>query len=545
MVARGACYDPATMKKHLAAIVFVAGCLLLIADRVAWASVSQWREDQALSMWLGSHFFSQPTPVGLLNSVGIPNPNGIAIVGLLLSPLPGLFAVSIFLGCVSAAAAFVVVVPERKELRRMWPALVVLWSSIHLRGLGVELWGQWLMIPMDLLFIAASVAYLRRPRLVHWGIVGVLIFAAPAIYLAGLVNAVVFAMVWIAVVLYAKLRLRREVTFRWFHVAATLLPIAVTAFFVTWLPYLRVVSMQGVVHRVGLPFGQRLKESFLALVTMPAALGDLLRCGLAPLLQADDIVRPAAFALAALSGLAASIQVIVLAVAAVLVIKRKHANGSGLEASVIAALLIVLSFPLSPLLGGFLWHRGERLDQSIQFLPLLLLILFSVPLSIDHAMVRRTTIVLVVLFGVTSTMAGLIVVNDHLQYRGPILSQADVPLIQKTAAVRWIANDWRARSHSRPVPVAYELVGIWRFLPAYGKLVSRWYPGQMSIGRAFDYELLRQYGLANAYEGLVDRPNQQARYVVSYAFMPPPSYVSANASEHLFGRLRVSVQERR
>lgn len=531
------------MRKHLAATMFVAGCLLVIADRVAWAGVSQWREDQALSMWLGSHFFSQPTPVGLLNSVGIPNPNGVAIVGLLLLPLPGLFAVSVFLGCVSAAAALLAVASERKDLRRIWPALVVLWTSVHLRGLGVELWGQWLMIPMDLLFIATAVAYLRRPRLIHWAIVGVLVLAAPAIYLAGLVNAVVFALAWIAVVVYATFRLQRTVTFRWFHVAATLVPIAATAFFVTWLPYFRVVSMQGVVHRVGLPFGERLKESFLALVTVPAALGDLLRSGLAPLLQADDIVRPAASALAALAGLAATIQVVVVALAAIIVIKRKRTRLLGLEGSVMAALLIVLSFPLSPLLGGFLWHRGERLDQSIQFLPLLLLIVFSLPLAVEHLILRRVTIVLSILFGVTSIAAGLIVVNDHLQYRGSILSQADVPLIQKTDAVRWIANDWRAHSQSRAVPVAYELIGIWRFLPAYGRLVSRWYPGQMSVGRAFDYELLRRYGLDNAFEGQLERRNEHARYVVSYAFMPRPSYVAASASEHLFGRLRVSVQE--
>lgn len=48
-----------------------------------------------------------------------------------------------------------------------------------------------------------------------------------------------------------------------------------------------------------------------------------------------------------------------------------------LEGVVIAGLLIAVAFPLSPLLGGFLWHRGERLDQSIQFLPLLLLVVFS------------------------------------------------------------------------------------------------------------------------------------------------------------------------
>src|SRR5436305_1651484 len=147
---------PNAMKGHKAAILLVAAGLLMIADRAAWASVSQWREDQGLSMWLGAHLFRQATPVGLLNSLGIPNPNGIAIVGFFLSLLPGLFAVSLFLGCTAAGATLLAGAPTVADLRRSWPALIVLWSSVHFRGLSVELWGQWLMIPMNLLFVATA-----------------------------------------------------------------------------------------------------------------------------------------------------------------------------------------------------------------------------------------------------------------------------------------------------------------------------------------------------------------------------------------------------
>jgi hypothetical protein len=63
------------------------------------------------------------------------------------------------------------------------------------------------------------------------------------------------------------------------------------------------------------------------------------------------------------------------------------------------------------------------------------------------------------------------------------------------------------------------------------------------VGRAFDYELRRRYGLENAFEGQVERINQRAHYVVSYAFMPRPAYLGADSTDHFFGRLRVSVQE--
>ena len=515
----------------------------MIADRAAWASVSQWREDQGLSMWLGLHFFRQPTPVGLLSSLKVPNPNGIALVGLFLSPLPGLFAVSLILGCIVSGAALLASGQLPGDLRRSWPVLLVLWSSVHLRGLGAELWGQWLMIPLNLFFVATALAYLRRPRLVHWAVVTVLILAAPAIYLAGLVNATVFAVIWVGVVCYERRRSQTDLAFRWFHVAALVAPIVVLAAVVTWIPYFRVVSLTELTQQVGLPMDQRLKEAASALLLLPGALGGLLRSGFAPLVQADPIVRPAAFALIRLAGVAAMIQVVVAAFASGSFLTRAKVNRPTLEGAAIAGTMIVLSYPLSPLLGGFVWHRGERLDQSIQFLPLLLLIIFAAPLAVEWVFLRRATIVLALLFGTASTLAGWMVVEDHLQYRGPLLSKADVPLVQKMAVVNWIANDWHAHSRSETVPVAYELIGIWRFLPEYDRLTSRWYPGQLSVGRAFDYEFLCRYGLKNAFEGKINRLDQRARYVVSYAFMPRPSYIGAGSQEQTFGRLRVSVQE--
>ena len=68
--------------------------LLVIVDRWSMALVSQWREDQATNLYIGYHFFDWSTPVGLISSTGIPNPNGMVLLGALLSRLPGLLAVS-------------------------------------------------------------------------------------------------------------------------------------------------------------------------------------------------------------------------------------------------------------------------------------------------------------------------------------------------------------------------------------------------------------------------------------------------------------------
>ncbi len=65
---------PNAMKEHKAVILLIAASVLVIADRAAWASVSQWREDQGLSMWLGAHFLRQATPVGCSTRSAFPIP---------------------------------------------------------------------------------------------------------------------------------------------------------------------------------------------------------------------------------------------------------------------------------------------------------------------------------------------------------------------------------------------------------------------------------------------------------------------------------------
>src|SRR3990172_3844583 len=69
-------------------VCFVFG--LIIFDRVGWASVAQWREDQATNLWLGYTRGPLDLPVGLISSYDIPNPNGLPLLAIALSRLPGL-----------------------------------------------------------------------------------------------------------------------------------------------------------------------------------------------------------------------------------------------------------------------------------------------------------------------------------------------------------------------------------------------------------------------------------------------------------------------
>jgi hypothetical protein len=143
-----------------------------------------------------------------------------------------------------------------------------------------------------------------------------------------------------------------------------------------------------------------------------------------------------------------------------------------------------------------------------------------------------------------SLINGVQIIRSHLEYRGDYLSDGDVPLTQKMQVVDFIAHDWMSVSDEKQVPVSYELGGgKWDWVTDFGKRWETWYPASMTIGREFDFELLRVYGLGNTQEGIQVRSSDHVRYIVSYAFLDAPSIPGANVTQYIFGRLRVSVVE--
>ena len=456
--------------------IAVAAALAVVADRIAWACISQWREDQATAMWLGLHYLAQATPVGLMNSRGVPNPNGIVLVAWLLSFLPNLVFVSVALGCIQALAM--------KAVSKDWLVLLPLLASVQLRGTSTELWAQWLLTTCNVLFVALVAANARKPRALWWFLAATLAALAPALYLAGIVNAIAYAVVWL-VLATAGSELRRWT--RWW-------PVVVIPPIVTWLTTWRLYPFALLRE---LPHGSW-RDALRSLFLMPAALPTIVRFDLHPLFLDDPRIVPTiAYVLAAVAAAVVALQIVLAAIA---YFRARHADITVIA----AALLLVVAIPLSPLLGGFRWDRGERIDQAVQFLPLVLIIVFAAPRF------RRVT---AVAFAVVSLLAGWIAIHAQLTYRGNVLSEADVPLTQKEAVVSF------ARA-----PMKYDVAGGWTWLKPHP-----WYPGVYTVGRAFDYELLRRYGIVN---------RGAPHYIVSYAFNSPPP---GTTNHRVFGRLRVSL----
>ena len=220
----------------LIAILFV---VLIIIDRYYWAQVAQWREDQAANLWLGYTTGISHIPVGLISSEYIPNPNGMILLGSILSLLPDLLTVSLVLGLTQALLLLLV---GWKASSGSWqyfalaafPAL----SSVILRSSSVELWNQYTITLVNIFFLFWALRYLENPSLWNFPPIAALILIAPSLYLAGAVNAIVMILLTLGMVLYKRSDWKQV-----WSVAAVIAAIFAISILVTWRPYFQSVSL--------------------------------------------------------------------------------------------------------------------------------------------------------------------------------------------------------------------------------------------------------------------------------------------------------------
>lgn len=524
---------------------------LVVFDRVAWASVSQWREDQATNLWLGYTRNPRDLPVGLVSSVDIPNPNGLPLLAIPLSRLPGLLAISTFLGTVQAALIIWIVWLVFGLTRAALITLGPLLSSVFLGAISVEFWGQWLMVSVDLLFFGLALSYLRRPSVKSLPLMLLVVLLPPSLYLAGIVNAVVFALLFLLLILF---KLPQSTPTRWILSIVTSLGILVASLALTWLPYIRTVEWDqlGAIFTGKSSWTGKLSASAHAMLRFPRwSVLQWSQESLAPIYQSSQKILPASapFLLTSLRILQWAAVLLALASLAWFLFSLRRSSSAAAPRSPaslpIAAWMIALAFSLiscalSPLLGGPDWTRFRRPDQSIQILPFLIFLWFSAPFVFERAwkpFLGWAAAALSFLVVGANLILGYQVITSHLNYRGDYLSEADVPLVQKTSVVDFIAQDWLGASGSQTVPVYYDLEGQWPWINDMGGSMNQWYPAPMTIGRGFDYQLLRKYGLTNSQEGVQIRRQDEAVYTVAYAFQHPAGEPAS--CQHAFGRLLV------
>jgi hypothetical protein len=541
--------------------LFFAGLVLLIAvDRGHWAEVAQWREDQACNLWLGYVQDPLSMPVGLISSVGTPNPNGMPMLAVLLSRLPNLWAVSAVLGSIQGVlivwVCWLITGPRALFFVIALPAL----SSVVLRATSVEFWNQWILTSFNLLFFGLWIAYVRKrsPLLLALAIWPMLY--GPGMYLAGLVNALLYFGFAVAALVLRPPQLDGR---RWIASGLVALVLVGSGLALTWIPYARAMSGEHMpVPPLTLQSGKhRLLASIQAALDFPSwNLNHWSRHTDDSFLQSSaQILTPHAAGMLRLERTMLFGQALIFTITALVSIavwcrgRRRYpsffAPGRSFQGwlAVASVVFVIAAHMLSPLLGGPVWVEGERPDQQVQLLPFLLFSWFLLPFVVNlpgwsRWPLRVATIVLAMSMSAVNMVGGREIVDSHLAYRGAVLSTADVPLQHQRRAVEFIAQDWMARSTQKEIPVSYQHGQEW--VTGFGERLERWYPSPMTVGRAFDFELQRTYGLRNTQETVQNRSSSKARYIVTYAFAKRPRVSDGKLIHHEFGRLRVSVVQR-
>jgi hypothetical protein len=536
----------------LAAATWCALVTLVVVDRCLWVSVSQWREDAGTNLWLGysSWLHHALPPVGLLSSKYVPNPNGMPLVSMLLSLLPSLFWVS--LTCSLAQAAAIVWASYELSRGARWVRLSLALpplACVFLRAASVELWNQWLFITINALLIALVSRELRRHHPLHYLLIAWLSLLSPTLYLMGLLNGLLFsvALCWLVVHQRKQIKWRDPVTL---SCLGLIVLGTVASVWLTWLPYLNTLPFSKLTDLQSAPLKERMKTAWLAIKHTRKWIFDVHPSDLAAIWQSHGRINgPEVQQYAELTSRLFVTQLWIAALA--LLIALIHAlvqRRIPLRLTPLWLLLgVMAAYAGSPLLGGFPWHEGERADQSLTFLIWLFWAAFSVPLlgralGKARGVITLASVTLAFAYTGVAAWCGASAAWAHLVYRGSIVSVADVPLVHKEEALAFIATDWRAHSDSDRVPLHYDMVGEWSWIPVHGELMLKYLPDPVfTVGRALDWELLRRFQLHNAHEGEQKRAFSGDRYVMTYAGKRVPRYVPAHAEHHLFGRIRVSV----
>jgi hypothetical protein len=525
---------------------------ILLVIRYQWTMVSQFREDQSTKLWLAYKYDIFDTPVGLLSSKMIPQPNGVIVFGKILTIFDSALSSTLFYSLLQVILFYFLVkeITDRPELQKFFFSLLSL--SMLMGSSSVEFWNQWTLVQINTLFFIFFFKYLNSPSS-NLLLVNICIaIIPPTIYLAGIANTIVFfAMILSAFYFVGKNK--SEPPTKYFILSS--ITWLVTIFSIVWIPYLRSLGIERLLSVSNLSNFERIRSSAGSFIRLPVVYFRFWTDNNSfKILQIDDRVNSNLLLrtyeifityhkLILLLFMMLLIYTFVTFIKTEKLMTDKKISIKWLYLN----FFIISSVILSPFLGGPNFSKFQRMDTFVQYYPFFLIIWFLLPfLTIENksrlVFFQNFFKTIGAIFIGINVFLTFLVVDEALNYNGNILTESDVPLKNKIEVTNFIASQVDINSDNE-VSISYFLNGIWGWIPEHSEVFSEWYPEYpFTIGRFFDYQLLNNHSIINSLEGKNFRDYSDSQFIVSYSF-DEVNFLDNTLYEHFYiDRLRVSIR---
>ena len=523
-------------------------------DRTLWSNIAQWQVDEATTMWLGLTYSLSDAPVGLMSSQDIPNPNGMIYLSKFLNKFSNLWYASYVLSLIQLILIFLLTYFLAKDNKKFFLIIIApLIFSVCLRSISTHMSNQWVLTLVNLLFFIFLIIYINKPSLERLILLIIPIIIAPSIYLSGITNSIAFLLCIIFILFFYPLK----ITFNKSYKSILLLFVIILIFFVSiWFPYIKVVILHDIeFFNNNNSLSNKLIEVVQTIKNFPYwsifyAAADLSGAfkhnGLdnSPFWSIfhfneenreifknfyDGPLSTNSIYLLKINSLILTIQSILSSVILIylfiffLLKKFDRIINKKITIFLITMYLFVFFIVI---LGAFLgspeWIKGKRLDMQVHLLPFLLLIWFVTPWILKiptkfEKYFKGISLVLLLSFIVINIFVGQIIYKDHINYRGNIISDADIPLVHKQKIIEFIVEDWNKTSTQKNIEIGYFFTDKrYGWIDKFGERYKNFYPNVYTRGREYDYILLKSHGIYNNQEGIQHRKKLENQYIITY-----------------------------
>lgn len=534
---------------------YLLSLLLVIYLRFRWSTVSQWREDSATNIWLAYTKNFNELPVGLLSSKMVPNPNGIILIGKIFTTIESVLHLTFVLSLFQVFLFFLLSreISSNKSLNNF--TFLVLSFSTIISASSVEFWNNWILILPNTLFFIFLFKYLNTTNSKFLLISFCLLIVPSSIYLAGISNSIIYFLL-IFIVLF-KNKNYKKIKFKIKHLLATVFFYLIN-FLIVWNPYFKSLKLSEIFGFSGLTTYDRVNifsDTFLELPGFFITFWTKKQSFYINHIDITGITNVHTRTLHELFKIYVEfhkvivvmfIAVILFSIRNLIKINDVKIDNKLFDKLFLFFVFIIFSALLNPIIGGPNFVNYERVENMNQYYQYFLIIWLCTPFLVVEKFYQKKLIlfnnIVFSIFLLVNILLSLSIFSDSLNYDGDKLIESDVPLIHKIEAVDYIGSSILEKNSELNTTISYDLGGgTWNWIPSHGEYFSTWYKDYpFTIGRIFDYQLLRKYSIKNDYEGFVSRDFIDSDYIISYKFEYHEALDNKNYEHEYFGRLRVS-----